>query len=113
MTSFTNIIMDYLEQSGSKDKTISKLRDALLEEQQKSETKDTVVDNLTAEVFRLWEIVDETRSQLKANAIMTEELEQEEKILQLKTEELELESRHSKELVKDMHENMKGDAGQQ
>jgi hypothetical protein len=68
--------MDYLEESRSKDKTISKLRDAIHEEQQKSETKDTVVDNLTSEVFRLWEIVDETRSQLKSNTIMTEELEQ-------------------------------------
>ena len=106
MTCFTNIIMDYLEESRSKDKTISKVRDRLPAEQHKSETKDTVVDNLTSEVFRLWEMVDDTRSQLKAKTIMVEDLEREVKILQLKTEELELESRRSKDLVKDMIENM-------
>ena len=112
MTSFINLIMDYLEECRSKDKTISKLQDVIHEERHKSETKDTVVDNLTSEVFRVWEIIDDTRSKLEAKTRLADELEREVKILQLKIEELELESRRVKDTVKDT-QHMQGNGGQE
>ena len=112
MTSFINLIMYYLEECTSKDKTISKLQDVIHEERHKSETTDTVVDNLTSEVFRVWEIIDDTRSKLEAKTRLADELEREVKILQLKIEELELESRRLKDMVKDT-QYMQGNGGQE
>ena len=112
MTSFINLIMDYLEECRSKDKTISKLQDVIHEERHKSETKDTVVDNLTSEVFRVWELIDDTRSKLEAKTRLADELEREVKTLQLKIEELELESRRLKDMVKDA-QHMQGNGGQE
>ena len=100
------------EECRSKDKTISKLQDVIHEERHKSETKDTGVDNLTSEVFRVWEIIDDTRSKLEAKTRLADELEREVKILQLKIEELELESRRLKDMVKDT-QHMQGNGGQE
>ena len=107
MTSFTNIIMGYLEESRGKNQAISQLQRLIREEQQRSENKDNVIEDLTSEVFRQWNINADMSAQLRAKTRVADELEHEVDRLQAQTNALELEVKQSKEMAHSMSEKMK------